>query len=84
MSENPAARSTPPAYEPRHERVQLWILPADYKIIKANPKNVTLTDMTQAPEILKSMIASIDGDCMSSEHFGHRASNLREYLAHLV
>ena len=25
-----------------------------------------------------------DLDCMSSEHFGPRACNLREYLAHLV
>src|SRR5262249_40004834 len=25
-----------------------------------------------------------DVDCMSSEHFGPRAGNLREYLAHLV
>jgi hypothetical protein len=41
-------------------------------------KNVTLTDMTQAPEILKSMMASIDGDVAKISEADKQISDLAE------
>jgi hypothetical protein len=43
-------------------------------------KNVTLADMTQAPEVLKSMIASIDGDVANVSKVNEQISNLAERM----
>jgi hypothetical protein len=43
-------------------------------------KNVTLTDMVQAPEIIKSMIASIDGDVAKISKVHEQISNLSEKM----
>ena len=43
-------------------------------------KNVTLADMTQAPEVLKSMIASIDGDVANVSKVNDQISNLAERM----
>ena len=43
-------------------------------------KNVTLTDMTQAPEILKSMTASIDGDVAKISKVHEQISDLAEKM----
>jgi len=43
-------------------------------------KNVTLTDMTQAPEILKSMIASIDGDVAKISKIQAQISDFAEKM----
>ena len=43
-------------------------------------KNVTLTDMTQAPEILKSMIASIDGDVAKISKIQEQISDFAEKM----
>jgi hypothetical protein len=43
-------------------------------------KNVTLTDMTQAPEILKSMTASIDGDVTKISEVHEQISDLAEKM----
>jgi hypothetical protein len=39
-------------------------------------KNVTLNDMTQAPEVLSSMIASIDGDLAKVSKVHEQISDL--------
>jgi hypothetical protein len=43
-------------------------------------KNVTLADMAQAPEVLKSMIASIDGDVANVSKANEQISNLAERM----
>jgi hypothetical protein len=43
-------------------------------------KNVTLNDMTQAPEILKSMTASIDGDVAKISKVHEQISDLAEKM----
>jgi hypothetical protein len=43
-------------------------------------KNVTLTDMIQAPEIIKSMTASIDGDVATISKVHEQISNLAEKI----
>ena len=43
-------------------------------------KNVTLTDMIQAPEIIKSMTASIDGDVAKISKVHEQISNLAEKI----
>jgi hypothetical protein len=43
-------------------------------------KNVTLADMTQAPEVLKSMIASIEGDVANVSKVNEQISNLAEKM----
>jgi hypothetical protein len=43
-------------------------------------KNVTLNDMTQAPEILKSMMASIDGDVAKIAEVHAQISDLAEKM----
>jgi hypothetical protein len=43
-------------------------------------KNVTLADMTQAPEVLKSMIASIEGDVAKVSKVDEQISNLAEKM----
>jgi hypothetical protein len=43
-------------------------------------KNVTLTDMVQAPEIIKSMIASIDGDVAKISGVQAQISDLAEKM----
>jgi methyl-accepting chemotaxis protein len=43
-------------------------------------KNVTLTDMVQAPEIIKSMTASIDGDVAKISKVHEQISNLAEKM----
>src|SRR6516165_346398 len=43
-------------------------------------KNVTLADMTQAPEVLKSMIASIEGDVTNVSKVNEQISNLAERM----
>jgi hypothetical protein len=43
-------------------------------------KNVTLADMTQAPEVLKSMIASIEGDVANVSKVNEQISNLAERM----
>jgi hypothetical protein len=43
-------------------------------------KNVTLADMTQAPEVLKSMTASIDGDVANVSKVNEQISNLAERM----
>jgi hypothetical protein len=43
-------------------------------------KNVTLADMTQAPEVLKSMIASIEGDVAKISKVHEQISNLAEKM----
>jgi hypothetical protein len=43
-------------------------------------KNVTLADMTQAPEVLKSMIASIEGDVATTSKVHEQISNLAERM----
>jgi hypothetical protein len=43
-------------------------------------KNVTLTDMTQPPELLKSMIASIDGDGADMSEADKQISDLAEKM----
>jgi hypothetical protein len=43
-------------------------------------KNVTLNDMTQAPEILKSMMASIDGDVAKISEVHAQISDLAEKM----
>jgi hypothetical protein len=43
-------------------------------------KNVTLNDMTQAPEILKSMMASIDGDVAKISEVHTQISDLAEKM----
>ncbi len=43
-------------------------------------KNVTLADMTQAPEVLKSMIASIEGDVAQISKVHQQISNLAERM----
>jgi hypothetical protein len=42
--------------------------------------NVTLADMTQAPEVLKSMIASIEGDVANVSKVNEQISNLAEKM----
>jgi hypothetical protein len=48
--------------------------------IKQAFKNVTLTDMIQAPEIIKSMTASIDGDVAKISKVHEQISNLAEKI----
>jgi hypothetical protein len=43
-------------------------------------KNVTFTDMTQAPEIIKSMTASIEGDAAKISKVHEEISNLAEKM----
>jgi hypothetical protein len=43
-------------------------------------KNVTLTDMAQAPEIIKSMIASIDSDIAKTSELHKQVSDLAEKM----
>ena len=43
-------------------------------------KNVTLTDMTQAPEMLKSMVASIDGDVAKISKIQEQISDFAEKM----
>jgi hypothetical protein len=43
-------------------------------------KTVTLTDMTQAPEVLKSMTASIDGDIAKVSEADKQISDLAEKM----
>jgi hypothetical protein len=43
-------------------------------------KNVTLTDMAQAPEIIKSMIASIDSDIAKTSELHEQVSDLAEKM----
>ena len=43
-------------------------------------KNVTLADMTQAPEVLKSMIGSIAGDVTNVSKVNEQISNLAERM----
>jgi hypothetical protein len=43
-------------------------------------KNVTLAEMTQAPEVLKSMIASIEGDVATISKVHEQISNLAEKM----
>jgi hypothetical protein len=43
-------------------------------------KNVTLADMTQAPEVLKSMMAAIDGDVANVSKVNDQISNLAERM----
>ena len=43
-------------------------------------RNVTLTDMTQPPELLKSMIASIDGDGADMSEADKQISDLAEKM----
>ena len=41
---------------------------------------MTLADMTQAPEVLKSMIASIEGDVANVSKVNEQISNLAERM----
>jgi hypothetical protein len=43
-------------------------------------KNVTLADMTQAPEVLKSMVASIEGDVANVSKVNEQISSLAERM----
>jgi hypothetical protein len=43
-------------------------------------RTVTLADMTQAPEVLKSMIASIEGDVANVSKVNEQISNLAERM----
>ena len=43
-------------------------------------KNVTFTDMTQAPEIIKSMTASIEGDAAKISKVHEQISDLSEKM----
>jgi hypothetical protein len=43
-------------------------------------KNVTLVDMAQAPEVLKSMIASIDGDVAKASAAHTQISDLAQRM----